>query len=207
MTWKKPIETPSARLECDGLTARNFSVPPFRVGIGEAVCLHVLLPSPAWHEEVLPILTRQIAHPALRLFGTVAYLDRPKPRRRWWGGLQSASSRDWLTIESRLTTEQAADVLRLVDLPAELSVGRVGWNERTMLALEACLLRPPDLLVFDTSGNDSLTAHRVFGRLSTRPPALSLIYLKTRHETDDPCLPGSTCLDLVPASLQTTIVE
>jgi len=76
-----------------------------------------------------------------------------------------------------------------------------------MLALEACLLRPPGLLVFDTVGHDSLTIQRIFERLSSRPPDLALIYLKTRHEMGDPCLPGGICLDLVRAPSQATIAE
>jgi hypothetical protein len=207
MTWKKPVETSLARLECDGLSNGTFSVPPFRVRIGEAICLHVLLPSPIWQEKVLPIFSGQRVHPGLRLFGTVVYLGRPIPRRRWWGGRHFPSARDWLTSEKGLTFEEAANALRPIDLPPDLSVGRIGWNERTLLALEACLLRPPELLVFDTCGNDSLTAHRIFERLASRPPELSLIYLKTRHEMDDPCLPGASCLELVRSPLLETSLE
>jgi hypothetical protein len=207
MTGKKSIETSPIRLECDGLTTRNFLIPSFHLEAGQAICLHVLLPSPAWHEDVLPILIGRTAHPSMRFFGTVAYLDRPRPHRRWWGGLYNPSARDWLITQKGLTSTEAAAVLGLVDVPADLRVGNESWHSRTMLALEACLLHPPDLLVFDTTGNDRLTIQRLFERLSSRPPDLALIYLKTRHEMDDPCLPSGTCLDLVPASPHTTLVE
>jgi hypothetical protein len=76
-----------------------------------------------------------------------------------------------------------------------------------MLALEACLLHPPGLLVITTAGNDVLTIQHLFGRLSSRPPNMALIYLKTRHETDDPCLPGGTCLEIVRTAKQEILTE
>jgi hypothetical protein len=164
------------------------------------------MPSPKWQEQLLPILTGQIEHPSLRFFGTISYLDRPKPRRHWWGGLRDPSAHDWLTAERGLTSTEAAGILGFLDLPPNLSVGRVGWNERTMLALETYLLRPPDLLVIDTAGNDSLTAHHIFERLASRPPELALLYLKTKCEMDDPCLPGG-CLTLGCRQEQISAVE
>jgi hypothetical protein len=207
MTLTNPIETSPVRLECDGLSTRDFSAPPFRVEAGQSVCFHIRLLSPLWHEKVLPLLSGRIAHPALHLYGSVSYLERPMPRRRWWGGLRNPSAWDWLTAERGLTSPEAAAVLDLVDEPADLSIGRIGWNERTMLALEACLLRPPDLLVFDTCGNDLLTALHLFERLTSRPPQLAMVYLKTRFESDDPCLPDAACVELVPSPSQTVLVE
>jgi hypothetical protein len=169
-------------------------VPPFRVGAGQAVCLHVPLPSPTWCEQLLPVLTGKIAHPALRFFGSVRHLERPLPRRRWWRGLHDPSVRDWLTREKGLTPAEAADILGRVALPSDLRVGRVGWNERTMLALEVCLLRAPDLLVFDSAGNDPLGVCRTFERLATRLPGMALLYLKTRLAADEPCLPEADCV-------------
>jgi hypothetical protein len=207
MTSKKSIERSRIRLECDGLTTQTFFIPSFHLEEGQVICLHVLLPSLAWHEDVLPILTGRTAHSSLRFFGTVAYLDRPMPRRRWWGGLYNPSASHWLIAEKGLTSKEAWAVLDLVDWPEDVSVGSEGWNERTMLALEACLLHPPDVLVLDTTGNDPLTTQSIFERLSSRPPDLALIYLKTRHEMDDPCFPGSTCFDVVRAPSQATLAE
>lgn len=207
MTVKNTIETSLVRLDCDGLITQDFSVPPFRVEAGQGVCLHVLLPSPMWHEKVMPLLAGRIAHPALHLLGSVSYLERPMPRRRWWGKLHNPSAGDWLTVERELTSTEAAAVLNLVGEPADLSIGRLGWNERTMLALEVCLLGPLDLLVFDTCGNDWLTTHRCFERLVSRPPQLALLYLKTRFEKEDACLPDSVCLEIVRAASSATIAE
>ena len=196
MIVKNPLESTPTRLECDGLSLRDVAVPPFRLRKGQSVCLHVSLPSPTWYEELLPLLTGRRAHPSLRFFGTVAYLERPNPRRRWWGGWYDPSVGHWLTVERKLTSSEALSVLSVLDLPWNLPIGRIGWNERTLLTLEVNLLNPPDLLLFDTSGNDSLTESRVFERLSSRSQALSLIYLKTHRGTDSLCLPGSSCLEI-----------
>lgn len=109
--------------------------------------------------------------------------------------------------ERGLTSTEAESVLDLVGEPADMSIGRIGWNERTLLALEACLLRPPDVLVFDTCGNDWDTAYRIFDRLASRTPQFALLYLKTRFEPEDPCLPGAVCLEVLPARAPATIAE
>jgi hypothetical protein len=207
MTKNGPLNMPEVRLECDGLTVRDFFLPPFRVEAGQSVCLHVLLPSPKWQEELVPILSGRIAHPGMHLHGSIAYLERPLPRRRWWGKRYSPSAGDWLTTEKGLTSTEAAAVLSLVGEPGDLSVGAIGWNERTMLDLEACLLRPPDLLVFDTCGNDWLTAHRIFERLASHTPSFALLYLKTPQRPDGPCLPGAVCLEMVCVPTHATIAE
>ncbi len=204
------IDTPELRLECAGLTVGDFavgdfSVPSFQVQAGQAVCLHVP-PYPAiWHETLKPILSGRMAHPALHLYGSVSYLERPMPRRRWWGKLYKPSAGDWLTAEKGLTSTEAAAVLSLVGEPADLSIGRIGWRERTRLALEACLLRPPGLLVLDTVGNDPQTIQQLFQRLASRPQSLAVLYLKTRRGTDDPCLPGAVCLEMARAPSPTTL--
>lgn len=196
-----------AVLECDGLSTCYFSVPPFRVQEGQTVCLHVPLGKAIWYEKLVPIFDGRIAHPALHLHGSVSYLERPMPQRRWWGGWRSPSVGDWLIINKGLTSVEATAVLKTVDMPANVSVGRIGWRERTRIALEARLLRHPDLLVFDTCGNDAETAYHIFERLASRSPQFALLYLKTRFYSDDPCLPGAACIELVRAPALATIAE
>lgn len=129
------------------------------------------------------------------------------PRRRWWGWLHDPSAYKWLTHERGLTSQEAVTVLDLVDWPEDLSIGCTSCNERTELALEACLLRPPDLLIFDSCGNDAETASHIFKRLASRTPQFALLYLKTRFESDDPCLPGAVCFEMVRSPAHATIAE
>jgi hypothetical protein len=84
-------------------------------------------------------------------------------------------------------------------------IGVLGWNQRTLLALDACLVHPPELLVFDTAGNDQLATEQVFDRLGSRPANLAVIYLKMHPEW--PCFPGASCLTLVPESARAVVVE
>lgn len=206
MTGNGRLDMLAVLMECEGLSTRDFSLPPFRVEASQKVCLHVPLSMAIWYETLLPLLSVRLAHPAMHLHGSVSYLERPLPRRRWWGKRYSPSAGDWLTTEKGLTSREAAAVLSLVGEPADLSVGAIGWNERTMLDLEACLLRPPDLLVFDTCGNDWLTAHHIFERLASRTPSFALLYLKTTQRPDGPCLPGAVCLEMTRAASPTTLV-
>ncbi len=205
MTGNGRLDMPEVRLECAGLTVDDFSIPSFCVQAGQAVCLHVPPITAIWHEMLIPLLSGRIAHPALHLHGPVSYLERPMSRRRWWGLLHSPSLAHWLTAEKGLTSTEAAAILGLVDVPADLSIGRLGGSERITLALEACLLRPPGLLVFETVGHGPPTIQYIFERLASRLPSLALIYLKTRRGADDPCLPGSNCLEMVRASSPTAI--
>lgn len=205
MTRNGHLSGQEVRLECDGLSSRYFCVPPFRVQEGQTVCLHVPLGKAIWYENLVPILDGRIAHPALHLHGCVSYLERPMPQWRWWRGWRSPPVGDWLTVEKGLTSTEATAVLGAVDLPADLSVGRIGWRERTLIALEALLLRPPDLLVFDTCGNDCFTIPHIFARLASRTPQFALLYLKTRFEKEVPCLPGAVCFKCVRAPAHTTI--
>jgi hypothetical protein len=205
MTGNVRFDMQEVRLECDGLTTRDFSLPPFCVQTGQSVCLHVRLSTAIWYETLKPMLSGRIAHSALHLHGSVSYLERPMPRRRWWGGWHGPSAGDWLTAERGLTSTEAESVLNLVGEPADMSIGRIGWKERTLLTLEACLLRPPDLLVFDTCGNDWETIYHIFNRLASRTPQFALLYLKTRLEREDLCLPGAACLELVRAPSPATL--
>lgn len=204
MTRNGHLDLPELRLECAGLTAGDFSVgdfsvPSFQVQAGQAVCLHVPPSWRIWHAILIPILSGRKAHPALRLHGPVSYLERPMSRRRWWGLLHSPSVGHWLTVEKGLTSAEAAAILRMVDVPADLSIGRLGGSERMILAVEACLLRPPGLLVFETIGHGPETIQYVFERLASRPLSVALIYLKIRPGAEDPCLPDATCLKMVRA--------
>lgn len=210
MTGNGRLDVPEVRLECAGLTVGDFSVgdfsvPSFQVQAGQAVCLHVPPYTAIWHENLRPILSGRIAHPALRLHGPVSYLERPMSRRRWWGLLRSPSIGHWLTVEKGLTSTEASAILGMVDLPADVSIGRIGGSERIILALEACLLRPPGLLVFETVGHGLPTIQYAFERLASRPPGLALLYLKTRRGTDAPCLPGAVCLEMTRARSRTTL--
>lgn len=201
------LQTPLLRLECMGLAVGDFAVPPFKVWAGQAVCLHIPPVPATGREALLAVLSGRTADPALRFSGSVGRLDRPMPRRRWWGGLFDPPARDWLLGENGLTAEEALEVLGCLALPAQERIGRLGWNERTLLALEACLLRPPALLIFDTVGNDPLGMQRVFQRLAARPAPLAVVYLKTHCEQHLDCLPDSFCVEIACRAVQTTVVE
>lgn len=198
------------QLQCLGLAIGGHSLPPFQIEAGGAVCLHMEYSpdSVPYYDSVYPLLLGRTRHPAIRVHGVVAGLDRPFPPRRWQFWRRHLSARDWLLRVRGLSPAESARVLSVIPaIPPEMRVGWLGWNERTMLALEACLLRPPDLLVFDMAGCALPTKEAVFDRLATRPSQLAVAYLKTNPDADSPCLPGATCYVIAAQSSQPATVE
>ena len=189
-------------IECAGLTIEDCLLPPFCLHTGEGLCVHVATPSPWWQDNLVPVLTGNRPRPELVLHGAVSYLERPRAERRWWGRLANPTVAEWLVAARGLQMSETAKALERVGLSGDIPMGSVGWNERTLLALEGWLARPTNALVFDTAGNDPRGEQRVMERVAARPECLTLIYLKTSASTM--CLPGSACIRLARRTLQPT---
>jgi len=199
------VESQLLRLESLGFSLRGFSIPRFQLHAGEAICLHAIIePSEIWYDIVVPMLSGHSRHPRYRLNGSICYLERPMPRRGWFGRWKNPRAIDWLVTHKHLSPGEATQVLDRLLVPPELLIGSMGWNERSMLALEATLLNSPDVLVFDTAGQDSVGIQRMFERMKSRPQGLALIYLKTYLEPISPCFPAKSCLEM---SRQTVSAE
>lgn len=186
-------EAPGIR--CHGLTMGDFSVPPFGVRAGDRLCLHVHHGDTPWYEVCRPLLSGKVPHPALQITGNVQYLDRMIVYRRWWGMLYNPTALDWLTKRIGLAPDEATALLQRLGFRSDLWVRFLGLNERTFLAVEAVLARPPDVLAFDTAGNDLYGIRHIHERLSTGRPDLAIVFVKTNLK-DTPCFPGAACLDV-----------
>ncbi|HYV34155.1 MAG TPA: hypothetical protein VE988_00540 [Gemmataceae bacterium] len=195
------------RLECQGFEAGDIVLPSFKLHAGESLCLHVEHGHLPWYETLLPLLKGEVIHSGLRIHGVVRYLERPMPARGWFGRRKDLSARDWLVLEKHVPLKAALAILDCVHIPQDLRIGWMGWNERTMLALEFNLFDPPDVLLFDTGGNDPLGVLRVFDRLATRPKTLTLVYLKYINGPGSPCLVGGQCLDVAARPTEAALVE
>jgi hypothetical protein len=194
-------------LECLGLTVGRFVVPHFRLYRGESVCLHIGPTDDDWYEQMLPVLTGKRSHPSFRIHRSIASLERPVPRRRWFRRPKYTSAQDWLIRDKGLTAAEANGILDRLSIPPAAWVEWQGWKERTLLALEACLLRPPDVLVIDTAGNGPDSIQMMFERLTARPSGLALLYLKNLTIPPLACLPDARCLEITTPVLQTANVE
>jgi len=200
-TKQKPL-----RLECQGFFLGNHWIPPFQLRAGETICLHMPPTFVSWQETLVPLFKGTSVHPGLQFHGSAVYLERPTPQRGWFGRRKDISAYDWLTTKKKLSPEEATAVLERVGVAGDLRIGWMGWNERTLLALEAFLNRPTDVLVFDTAGNDPPGIRRVFDRLISRPENLALAYLKTVPNLT-PCFPGGWCLEIPVRPMETALVE
>ena len=187
-------------MECFGLELAGSILPPFELHAGEALCLHIEHSTIPWYEGILKLLRGDISDPQLRVDGQVRYLERPMPGRGWFGRRKNMLPGNWLVNEVKLSPTEANRILNQLNVNPDLRIGWMGWNERTLLALEAYFVHSPDLLVFDTSGNDYQGIHTVFSRLDSRPPSMAVIYLKTNPGSMSPCFAGAKCIDLaIPA--------
>jgi hypothetical protein len=184
-------------------------VPRFQVGVAEAVCLHVEhQPGFPWYDSILPLLNGDLEHPAIRRRGVHFYMKLPVTDRGWFGRAKDFTARDWLIKRRGVPRDEAERILNLVDARPNITVGRLPLNERMTIALEACLVHPPDMLLFDTFGCAPDTVQSLFDRLATRPSQLALAYLKTNLNYDDyPCLPGATCHVISALNPQAAAVE
>ena len=203
----RQAQTARPCLQSFGLTVGGLFVPPFSLRSGESLCLHVGPSTIPWYDGLLPLFTGKATHPGLQIRGSVRYLERPMPRRRWWGRLDDPSISAWLLNEARIDPERMNDILARLAVTPDVRIGYLGGDPRTILALEAVLAHPPNLLVFDTAGNSPQAIQEVFGRLSSRPPEMALTYLKLLHNPDAPCVPGAVCLDLVAETKPLLAVE
>ena len=201
------INHETTRIECDGISVGGRFLPPFQLEAGGAICLHVEHCPIPWYEGLLQALKGETVHSGLRVLGSAAYLARPMPRRRWFGRWNDSSAQQWLISEGGLSEFQASSVLKLVGVPPELRIGWMGWNERTLLALEACFLKPPSVVIIDTAGNDPSGVELILNRTATRPVELALIYVKTILRESEPCLPGGRCLEVAVNPPVTVAVE
>jgi hypothetical protein len=156
---------------------------------------------------MLPALTGKRPHPGLLIHGSIASLERPMAKRRWFRRPKYTAALEWLTRDKGLTAAEANGILDRLSLPPVARVEWQGWDERTRLTMDACLLRPPDVLVFDTAGNSPGCIQMIFERLAARPAGLALVYLKTATIPPSECLPGARCLALTTPALQTANVE
>jgi hypothetical protein len=195
------------RFECQGCRVDDHWIPPFQLHAGEAICLHILPGFFTWHDTLVPALRGEKDLSGLRVHGKVEYLARPTPQRGWFGRRRDSSAHDWLTLQKGLSEPEAEQILERVRVPGDVRIGWMGWNERTLLAVEAILCRPLDVLIFDTAGNDPFGSRHLVDRLTSRPENLSLIYLKTVNHPDVPCLSGSTCLEIRAQPIETAFVE
>ena len=196
-------------LESSGLETGGRFVPRFQVGVGQSVCLHVEhQPEFPWYDWILPLLKGDVEHPAIGRRGVHFYMRAASADRGWFGRLKGTTALDWLVKRQGVPLHEAERILKLVDAPPNIRVNWLPLNERMTIALEACLVHPPDLLLFDTFGCAAYTVQSLFDRLATRPSQLALAYLKTNLNYDDyPCLPGAACHVIADLNHQPTAVE
>src|SRR5438132_10837277 len=102
----------TVRVSCTGMRVGRLLLPPFQVGTGELVCLHVPREGVARKDELNELLRKGQDAPGLRFFGTVAFVDRPMPERGFLGRWRNPRILNWLTQRAGIASDQAKSILQ-----------------------------------------------------------------------------------------------
>jgi hypothetical protein len=172
------------RIACDGLTVGRLFLPPFQLHVGEYVCLRLPVEADFTKEKRLLVeyLTGARRASALSLFGVVQLVEPPVPRRGFLGLLRNPRMEAWL-VRRGLSLEEARDIARRHGIPVHQRIGATGWNERTLVALEAALALPGDVLVFELAGNDPQGVERAHQIVASRMNGRAIV--EVTHVLDD----------------------
>lgn len=188
------------RMVCDGITVGSLRVPPFQLGGGDLLCLH--LPCPAFSREekqVAHALTGKRPLPGLRISGRVTLAFPPVVRAGLLGLFHRPLAVDWLRRASGISDLEAGAILLRLGIRAGARVGELPGTPRTLLGLEAAWAGAADALVFLTAGLDPLGRRAVFEAVAThvsRCPAVHLSHAyTTQGRWERSCPPGASCIE------------
>lgn len=184
----------AALIECDGTRLVSLRLPPFHVSAREFVCLHLPDSSSPDVQHLKKALTGGITVPGLRVMGTITWAEPALPRRNFLGMVRDPHIGTWLTKEDRLSAAQVQALLQQQQIASNTRIGLLSWTARHLLALEAALARPADVIGFDTSGLDPRGIQQVNDRVQAHLVDRAFLHLSFHPLSDGPCFPGSRCI-------------
>jgi hypothetical protein len=189
------------RLSCEGITVGALVIPPFQLGEGEWICLHIPGSSDAEeYDQLVQVLTGQRPVSHLRHTGRVVHADRPFHRAGWFGWLRRVYPVDWLCQSAGVDRAEAEAITARLGLRPEWHIDQLAANPRALLGLEAAWARGAEVVVFSTSGLDPSGLRSVYEAVSAkldRCAALQFSYpfvIDGRERRE--CLPGVRCVEV-----------
>jgi hypothetical protein len=199
-------------LSCEGLTLGTLRIPPFRVGPGQAICLHMPPPADESQEELLQILTGKTSASEVQRFGQVEWAARPNNdgrvenfschvlsffHRVWFG---SPRTLHWLMQSGRVTVDEAQRVLASHAISPHSKICQLACNPRTILALEAAWARGAEVVIFTTVGCDPRGVHLIHDLVTAHLKHCGAINLNFEYVSNDQrgrvCFPSANCLSV-----------
>jgi hypothetical protein len=191
-----------APVVCEGAVVGSLLIPPFRLGAGQLLCLHMPGPSDSPDAEAfVRVLTGRQSIPGLRREGRVEYAAPLSCR--WWdifGLVARPPASLWLARSAGISMAMAWEIVELLDIRDDVSICRLSATDKVILGLEAVRARGADAVVFSTVGLDPLGIERVFAAVSTLPVQSSAIHLSYAYRVggrlERSCPAGALCLDV-----------
>jgi hypothetical protein len=160
------------------------------------VCLHVPSDGTEDKEALNKLLGGGRDTPHLSFYGTVAWVERPMPRRGFLWRWRNPRIVDWLTQSGGVPRDQALAILQRLNIPAAMRIGLVPWNQRTWVALEAAMTRGADIVVLDTGGNGWDGIQVAYELITPRLDRCAVIRVSHPSNRARDCYATAKCVEL-----------
>lgn len=178
----------------------RLAVPAFRAVRGDFVCLH--LPGNVGQDgwELPTYFVGRPPSSTISIHGHALFADKPMPRRKFLWRLSNPSVRQWLHETANLTVTEADSLLQRMNVNPKERIGTIPWTERSLLGLEAAILRCPDILVFDASGLPDEPARQMYRMVEAVLPKMAVVFVSYPCQPPRPCFAKARCFS-VPENL------
>jgi hypothetical protein len=198
------------RLECHGARVGRYFLPPFRLHLGEAVCLHVPFLSCSGDEKQLRgVLTEAEPIAGLEQHGPIAWADPVKWERRGFRVLfRDPTVAEWLQQTAGYSPRDALAVVERLGWRTDWRFSALPGTHRALLGLELTYARGCEIILFSTPGLDPAGIRAVHEFVSSRLAGCAAIQISHLdiHQRRWDCLqedrgtfPAATCLVFEPA--------
>ena len=181
-------------------------IPAFELKSGEIACLH--MPCPFGSDEsvrVVEALLGKLSVPGLRLSARICLASPPMLRPGLLGFFYHPHASTWFRRVTGVRRQPATAAVERVgrltdDRVTRLRIGRIPWNARVLLGLEAAWASRPDAVLFSTVALDPLGVRMVFDEVGAHLSESAAVYLSYEYSTqgrkgrDHP--PGAMCVEL-----------
>jgi hypothetical protein len=193
----------ATRIECVGARFGALWLPPFTCRDGEFVCLHVPELGVQDGYMLSHVLVGQTQLEGLRVDGPALYVDRPVPQRGFLGFLRNPKIGSWLVRQPGVASNDALALLSRYDVQPELRIGQMGWNTRSLLALETAFYSPARLIVFATWGLADVSIREMYAVVEAKLRDRAILHVSLAGEVQRACYPGAKCIELALAANRT----
>ena len=192
-----------ARISWEGGNIGRLSIPPFRLEVGDLVCLHMPCLSDSEEEHlVVRVLIGELSQPGLSISSRVLLADPPVFRAGLFSIFRRPLVRDWLRHKAGISSSEARAIAESLGLKPDEQICRLAGNPRAMLGLRAAWASGAGAIIFSTVGCDYSGVKALYEAVLShidQCPAIHLSYAYwTQGRRERFCHPRARCLEVSP---------